>query len=227
MKYYPEYRQIDTRVNLHRRIYKLPQMITYRATNTLTGKFYIGSTSNFERRKKEHLNSTVKWPFQNALRKNPNVWEWEVWEDGSDDPILEQALLDMWVGKEFCYNICPIANRAMAGRKHKEESKKKMSVANTGKKHTEEAKKKIAEATRKRRTGVRMTEETKKKLSEINSGEKSPKFGKPVSAETREKIRKGNLENAHARGKKWWVNEGKEVKFSVECPGEGWKRGRK
>lgn len=118
-------------------------------------------------------------------------------------------------------------NHPRFGVPHTEETKKKISVANTGKTHTEEAKKKIGEATRKARTGVRMTEETKKKLSEINSGEKHPRFGKPVSAETRERIKRGNLENAHARGKKWWVNKEGKVKFSVECPGEGWRRGRK
>ena len=84
-------------------------MFTYRATNTLNGKFYIGSTNNFEKRKKGHLKSKESYPFQNALRKNPGAFEWEVWEDNSNEPILEQALLDMWYGKECCYNINPSA----------------------------------------------------------------------------------------------------------------------
>jgi hypothetical protein len=85
-------------------------MDTYKATNTLNGKFYIGSTTNFEKRKKAHLNSKQNYPFQNALRKNPEAFEWEVWSDGSDEPILEQALLDMWFGKECCYNLNPKAD---------------------------------------------------------------------------------------------------------------------
>jgi len=32
-------------------------MDTYKSTNTLNGKFYMGSTTNFEERKKEHLRS--------------------------------------------------------------------------------------------------------------------------------------------------------------------------
>lgn len=86
-------------------------MDTYKATNTTNGRFYIGSTVNFERRRKEHLSSKENYPFQNALRKNPDSFEWEVWHDDSDEPALEQALLDMWYGTEQCYNLNPYADR--------------------------------------------------------------------------------------------------------------------
>jgi group I intron endonuclease len=86
-------------------------MLTYKATNTLNGKFYIGSTTDFERRKKQHLKSKASYPFQNALRKSPEAFEWEVWEDDADDLVMEQALLDMWFGKEQCYNLSSIAGR--------------------------------------------------------------------------------------------------------------------
>lgn len=86
-------------------------MDTYKATNTTNGKFYIGSTTNFERRQAEHLKPGTNYPFQNALRKNPEAFEWEVWSDDSDEPILEQALLDMWFGKECCYNLNSQADR--------------------------------------------------------------------------------------------------------------------
>lgn len=90
-------------------------MDTYKATNTTNGKFYIGSTTNFEKRKREHLRSDKNYPFQNALRKNPDAFEWEVWSDDSDEPILEQALLDMWFGKECCYNLNPSAKHPPRG----------------------------------------------------------------------------------------------------------------
>ena len=86
-------------------------MDTYKATNTTNGRFYIGSTNNFERRRVEHLNSKRSLPFQNALRKNPDSFEWEVWHDDCEEPVLEQALLDMWYGKECCYNLNPLADR--------------------------------------------------------------------------------------------------------------------
>jgi group I intron endonuclease len=85
-------------------------MYTYIATNTLNGKFYIGSSINFKERKKGHLTSKKKYPFQNALRKNPEAFEWEVWQDDSGGRELEQALLDMWFGKEQCYNLNPKAS---------------------------------------------------------------------------------------------------------------------
>lgn len=86
-------------------------MITYKATNTRNGKFYIGSTTNFERRKKYHESCYDNYPFQNALRKDPDAFVWETIEDDSTEPILEQALLDMWFGKECCYNLNPSASR--------------------------------------------------------------------------------------------------------------------
>lgn len=85
-------------------------MITYIARNTKNGKFYIGSTLNFQRRKKEHLTSKENYPFQNSLRTNPELFEWEILEDDSNERILEQSLLDMWYGKELCYNLSPRAD---------------------------------------------------------------------------------------------------------------------
>jgi group I intron endonuclease len=129
-------------------------MDTYRATNTLNGKFYIGSTVNFARRKEEHLNSKASYPFQNALRKNPEAFEWEVWGDDSNEPILEQALLDMWYGTEQCYNlssivgrpgpeVCQKAGRKSALKKHsqKNESGKSIAAVAMGKKAGDKCKK--------------------------------------------------------------------------------------
>ena len=63
-------------------------MDTYKATNTLNGKFYIGSTVNFAERKKSHLASKENYPFQNSLRTNPEIFEWEVWTDDSENREL-------------------------------------------------------------------------------------------------------------------------------------------
>ena len=86
-------------------------MFTYKATNTSNGRFYIGSTLSLDKRKKQHLASNANYPFQNALRKHPDDFIWEYTEDECDEPLLEQALLDMWFGKEQCYNLCPFAKR--------------------------------------------------------------------------------------------------------------------
>jgi group I intron endonuclease len=104
---------------------------TYKATNTANGRFYIGSTTNFSRRKTEHLECEENYPFQNALRKNPEAFEWEVWSDDSSEPILEQALLDMWFGKECCYNLNPSSQHppSWSGKNHKQETRNKQSTS--------------------------------------------------------------------------------------------------
>ena len=111
-------------------------MDTYKATNTTNGKFYIGSTTNFEERKKKHLRSKENYPFQNALRKNPEVFEWEVWSDDSDEPILEQALLDMWFGKECCYNLNPSAKHPPSAKGKSPSPKHRAKISATLMGHT-------------------------------------------------------------------------------------------
>ena len=138
-------------------------MITYIATNTRNGRFYIGSTTNFEWRKYCHLNLRRNYPFQNALRKDPDAFVWEVISDDSDEPVLEQALLDMWFGTEQCYNLSPTAGRppSRAGRPVSEETRKKISLLHKGRKRSEE---------------------TKQRLRETKLGEKNPRFGQPVTS---------------------------------------------
>jgi group I intron endonuclease len=126
-------------------------MITYIATNRRNGKFYIGSTVNFSKRKINHLTCKVKSHFHNALRKNPDDFEWEVIEDSCDEPVLEQALLDMWCGKEQCYNQNPSASRPPSWK---------------GKKRTPEEIKKSAD----KRRGVKRTPEQCLKMSESHKG---------------------------------------------------------
>jgi hypothetical protein len=218
-------------------------MDTYKATNSFNGKFYIGSTTNFERRKEEHLKCRDNLPFQNALRNNPEAFEWEVWSDDSDEPVLEQALLDVWFGKEWCYNINPHADRppSRRGVTDSKETRRKKSDAKVGKIPW------VNEVTGEvRRTGQcpgpgwkpGVSEKTKEKLSQINSGEKHPQFGTKKSEETLKKLVESlsgrTFTDAHKRklsekkqGVKHWVNEAGERKFQQESPGPGWQNGRK
>jgi group I intron endonuclease len=179
-------------------------MITYTATNTVNGKFYIGSTdTDFERRKRQHLRCTRNYPFQNALRADPQAFEWEVFEDDSNERILEQALLDMFFGTEQCYNLTGNASAPMNGRKHTEET-------------------------------IQLLREMKKGkgCGEANpmfgkTGERNPFFGQKHTDDVRKIIsEKVGGENAPALGKKWWINSKGETKFQKECPGEDWQLGR-
>jgi group I intron endonuclease len=155
-------------------------MDTYKATNTLNGKFYIGSTTNFEKRKKAHLNSRQNYPFQNALRKNPEAFEWEVWSDDSGEPILEQALLDIWFGKEYCYNLNPSAQHPPShrGRSLSSERRTRLRELNLGEKNPN--------------FGKRASPETRERLRERFSGERNPFFGKKHTEEAKEKNRQAH-----------------------------------
>jgi group I intron endonuclease len=213
-------------------------MITYKATNTLSGKFYIGSTTNFEKRKKAHLSSRYNYPFQNALRKNPEAFEWEVIEDDSGEPVLEQALLDMWYGKECCYNLNPCASRPpvmwggnnpMFGKKHSEESIRKNREAHTGKAHSKESREKRSRAMAGSKNPMFGKRHTKEGLQKINdwvserdySGENNPNYGVPCTEEKRQKIREKLV------GRKYWVNAAGEKRCQVDSPGPEWQNGKK
>jgi group I intron endonuclease len=121
-------------------------MITYTATNTRTGQFYIGSTTNFQKRQKEHLSSKDPYPFQRALSKSPEdfIWEWS--EDDLDEPLFEQALLDLFFGTKFCYNLSSDATAPMRGQTHSPETKAKIGAKHRGKKVSEETREKIRQA---------------------------------------------------------------------------------
>ncbi len=176
-------------------------MFTYKATNTLNGKFYVGSTKDFKNRKRGHLKSKKNYPFQNALRNNPEVFEWEVVEDDSEEPILEQALLDMWFGTEMCYNLNKYACGGCSG--HSAETKQKMSQVRKGKPLSEKNKAALSEA----RKGMRFTEEHKRNISLGKTGQSHASWNK---------------------GKSWYYNvDTLETKMFTEDPGEGWHKGRK
>jgi len=110
-----------------------------------------------------------------------------------------------------------------SGAVRSDETRKKISVGMSGEKNpqygvprTEESKKKQSET----KKGVFLSEEHRRKISD---GVK----GKTHSEEHRRKnseARKGELNPSF--GKRWW-NDGNNTKFMRECPGDGWKLGRK
>ena len=176
-------------------------MFTYKATNTLNGKFYVGSTKDFDKRKKGHLASNSNYPFQNALRRDPGAFDWEVVEDDSEEPVLEQALLDMWFGTEMCYNLNKYACGGCSG--HSEKTKQKMSQVRKGKPLSEKNKAALSKA----RKGMRFTEEHKRNISLGKTGQSHASWNK---------------------GKSWYYNvDTLETKMFTETPGEGWHKGRK
>lgn len=200
-------------------------MITYRAINTLNGKFYIGSSKNwetFEKRKKVHLVYGDAYHFQRELRKNPEAFVWETTEDDYNDPVLEQALLDMWFGKEQCYNLSPEASRppSFEGELHPLHGRRGQESPMFG------------------RVWWVNSDGTKETHAFVSPGEGWRQGRKKVSIKTREKQSKKSKgrekTTEHKRriaesrtGRLWWVNEKGELKSQAQSPGPEWKRGRK
>ena len=122
-----------------------------------------------------------------------------------------------------------------------EKTRKKLSEANKGKNNPN--------------YGKSLSEETRRKMSEARKGENHPNYGKSLSEETRRKMseaQKGKIRSeehkrknseAHkgkthseetkrkiselTKGRKWWNDGCGNCKRILECPGDGWKLGRK
>ena len=122
-------------------------------------------------------------------------------------------------------------NTYMLGKTLSEETKRKMSETRKGKTHSEETKRKISEV----KKGKTFSEEHRRNLSEAQKGKSlseetrrkmsETRKGKIPSKETRRKL--SEARKGQAKGKKWWNDGCGNRKRMVECPGDGWRLGRK
>jgi predicted GIY-YIG superfamily endonuclease len=125
-------------------------VITYVGINLTNKKFQVGSTTDFERRCKEHHKGKGDLEFQRSLRKNPENFYWVQGEDdGLDDRSEEQYMLDFYCGSMWCYNHNPSASAPPSpkGRTWKWPPEKVLRGEDHplyGTKHTEEWKEKRA-----------------------------------------------------------------------------------
>jgi group I intron endonuclease len=162
----------------------MPKSAIYKITNTISGKFYIGSTNNISRRwihhrsllrNKKHHNKHLQHSYNKHGIEN---FIFEVLEEVAEENLItrEQELLDTL--KPFGdkgYNISKVAGSPMAGMNH--------------------------------------TEEVKQLLSQKLSGENHPHYGKPVSEKWRRNISKAHKrftdEEESSFRKRWEAGESK------------------
>lgn len=157
--------------------------------NQINKKVYIGQTDNMERRDKEHTfhgHKTVA--LDCAIKKYGRenfsldiVLIVESAEQADQEEIYWIARMREFMGKENVYNILD-GGHGSRGRPVSEETRRKISKANTGKRHSPEARAKMSAF----RKDKKLSPESIKKLSESLKGHK-------VSQETRDKIAKKRL----------------------------------
>lgn len=186
----------------------------YQITNKLTGDFYIGSSSNIQKRiwihrsdlmKNKHTNRHLQRAW-NKYGEDAFIFETILLCDVENKLYYEQVLLD---NMKPVYNIAKNAAAPMQGLTASEETRRKLSRALMGNKRclglkpSEEARRHMSEAHK----GNIISDEQKHKMSEVakgrvNSEEARRKMseahtGKVNSEETRTKISKANKGELH------------------------------
>lgn len=112
----------------------------YKIVNTVSGRAYVGQSQNIKKRIAEHFrllrNGKHSNPrLQNAFNKygeDSFAWNIEVWcEDVNDLDGIEEAFLsgEARFDEPLFYNIADFAKAPMRGKKHTEETRRKMSAA--------------------------------------------------------------------------------------------------
>lgn len=163
----------------------------YIATNKANGKQYVGLTKHFKRRLREHLRAERDNAFHGAIRKYGvngfvfseicSAFDFEAACD-LERMFIKQHGTMVPTG----YNLTS-GGEGVSGVFTSEETKEKISQANSGRKHSEEHK----EKNRKAQLGHKVSEETKEKIRQAQLGLKH-------SEERREKNRQINLGRKHS-----------------------------
>lgn len=133
----------------------------YAIVNEASGKCYIGQTRHLRKRSADHLNLLRRGihpnpHLQNSFRRHgEDCFTIEVVaevEDPEDLDVIEAAFLsgEAIYRDMMTYNIARLPQAAMAGRRHSEETRLKISQAKTGDRGhvTEEYRRKLSNAQR-------------------------------------------------------------------------------
>lgn len=156
-----------------------PNCGIYKITNLITGDFYIGQSTNLDKRKTYHwsplkTNTHINKHLQRAWNKYGEEnfkFETIIYCEPFELTRYEQALVDKWKPH---YNI-----------------RKECVDSNRGLTYSDEHKRKISETL----MGHSVSEETRVKISEKNKGKSPPNKGIPMSNEQKEKLEKYRKEN--------------------------------
>ena len=173
----------------------------YQIRNIINGHIYIGSTIDIQKRWSSHVrllnnNTHHSRHLQNAWNKyGEQAFEFSVLlqvDDVSSLLDIEQEFLDERAPE---YNMSPTAGSSL-GVKCTEETKRKISEANTGRHLSEETRAKLSKAHK----GNRYSEETRRKMSEAKKCNTNS-LGYKHTEETRAKMSAARKGNTNCLGK--------------------------
>lgn len=174
----------------------------YTITNLVNGKMIVGS-GVLEDRKKDHFNKLKRNKHCNPhLQNSYNIngkenFVFEVIEEYEHEFCIDFEIY--WINlldtknPEKGYNIND-PKKGNLGRKHTDETKKKISILNKGKQP---------------RLGSSLSDDTKKKISEANSRPRPWLKGISLSQETKDKIAKALTGNRHSEETKLKMSKSK------------------
>jgi group I intron endonuclease len=159
----------------------------YKATNTQTGKSYIGFDSSWPKRKKQHKRiseTNPRYHFHKAIQKYGwDAFIWEILFEGWDLSFTKDYAETYFIHEHNTFEEGYNSTRGGEG--------------GTGYKHTPEARAKIKKSQTESNSmagktpwnkNKSMSIETRQKLSNAHKGRKSPKKGIPMSDEQRQKL---------------------------------------
>lgn len=176
----------------------------YKIVNIETKKIYVGSAVNIYNRWLVHKHGLANnvhhsKKLQNSYNKHGiENFIFELIEECPKEVLIEreQYWMDVLKSVNEGYNICPKAGSSL-GKKHSDDTKKKIGIKSKGRVFSEERNKKISEANKGKLVGVKnpmygkkVSEETKQKISLNTSGNKNPFYGKKHSEDTKNKLSK-------------------------------------
>lgn len=197
----------------------------YKIQNILNDKVYIGSSIHIMNRWSRHRsdlekNRSTSNKLQLSYNKNgKDNFKFSIIEECSIDELLEreQFYIDLFDSYNKGYNSVKFAGHTlgfsptketrdkirntllkmnhMKGKKHSDESRKRMSESHKGVKLSEEHKRKISENSSRHNLGKHLSDETKKKLSKSHKGKK-------LSQNVKDKISKSLTGKKHSEESK-------------------------
>jgi group I intron endonuclease len=185
----------------------------YSITNTVTGKIYIGQTTNLNKRKAFHYwelnnnrhNNAYLQNAYNKYGKDNFIFQIILYCEKHELTRYEQSIVDITT---YIYNIRKLCVNSNKGFVLSEDTKRLIGEKNKGRIASEETRYKLSNSHKGQAAwnkGMACSEKTRLKLSEVNKGKKhseetkrnisSGNKGRVVSDETRRKLSESNKGN--------------------------------